>query len=96
MFRRRGQWEFDCNVHYLGDCGPEGPAPLLLHVLGLDDRINWLPLDPADHDTTIARDLQLRTPHGWDAFLGNLVETFPEDVDGLHRFVSIMRRLGQA
>lgn len=96
VFRRQGKWEFDCGVHYIGDCGPEGPVPTLLRGLGLDDRINWLPLDPAGHDTTLAPGLELRTPHGWDAYLANLVEAFPEDARGLRRFVSTIRRLGES
>ncbi|HSX65913.1 NAD(P)/FAD-dependent oxidoreductase [Nocardioides sp.] len=96
VFRRQGKWEFDCGVHYIGDCGPSGPVPTLLRGLALDDRINWLPLDPAGHDTTLAPGLELRTPHGWDAYLANLVEAFPEDARGLRRFVSVVRSLGES
>jgi hypothetical protein len=46
-FRRRREWEFKVGVHYLGDRGPEGQIPTMLRGLGLGDRIDFLPMDPA-------------------------------------------------
>ncbi|OHV01446.1 phytoene desaturase family protein [Mycobacterium talmoniae] len=94
VFRRRGRWEADCGVHYIGDCGPGGQLPTLFHGLGLDDRIQWLPLDTGGFDTIVGPDLQLRVPAGWDAYLENLLATFPGEERALRRFVAIMRRLG--
>lgn len=96
VFRRQGKWEFDCGVHYIGDCGPGGQVPTLMRGLGLDDRIEWLPLDSSGFDTIIGPDLELRTPFGWDNYLANLLATFPGEEKGLRRFVSVIRRLGEA
>lgn len=96
VFRRQGKWEFDCGVHYIGDCGPEGQVPRLLRGLGLDDRIEWLPMDAEGFDTIIGPDLELRTPFGWDEYLVNLLHTFPTEARGLRRYVSVMRKLGEA
>ncbi|MFE7720358.1 phytoene desaturase family protein [Nocardia rhizosphaerihabitans] len=93
VFRRQGKWEFDCGVHYVGDCGPHGQVPTLLHGLGLDDRISWLPLDPAGFDIVTGPDLELKVPHGWDAYEANLIAAFPEDAAGLRRMVAIMKAL---
>jgi len=79
VFRRRGRWEFDCGVHYIGDCGPGGAVPDLLRGLGLDNHVEFLPLDPAGFDTIIGPGLELQTPHGWDAYLANLCAAFPAE-----------------
>lgn len=94
VFRRQGKWEFDVGVHYIGDCGPEGQVPTLLRGLGLDDRIDWLPLDTDAFDTIIGPDLELKVPVGWDNYLANLLEAFPGEERGLRRYVSVMRKIG--
>ena len=96
VFRRQGRWEFDCGVHFIGDCGPGGQVPTVLHGLGLDDRIEWLPMDADGFNTTVAPGLELKMPFGWDNYLANLVEAFPEDARGLRRFIGVMRKVGEA
>lgn len=96
VFRRKNQWEFDCGVHYIGDCGPDGQMPTMLKGLGLDDRIEFLPLDSEGFDTIVGPDFELRIPFGWDAFESNLVATFPSEEKSVRRWISTMRRIGQA
>lgn len=96
VFRRRGRWEFDAGVHYIGDCGPTGQVPTLMRGLGLDEHIEFLPLDRNGFDTIIGPDLRLRVPFGWDAYLENLLEAFPREEKALRRYVSVMRSLGAA
>jgi all-trans-retinol 13,14-reductase len=93
VFRRKKKWEFDCGVHYIGDCGPDGQVPTLLRGLGLDERIEWLPLDRDGFDTIIGPDLELRVPVGWDRYLENLIRAFPSDERGLRQYVAVMRRV---
>lgn len=96
VFRRRGQWEFDAGVHYIGDCAPGGQIPTLLRGLGLDKHIEFLPLDREGFDTITGPDLQLRVPFGWDAYLDNLLAAFPGEEKALRRYVSVMRAIGAA
>jgi len=96
VFRRQGKWEFDCGVHFIGDCGPGGQVPTLLHGLGLDDRIEFLPMESSGFNTTVAPGLELKMPFGWENYLANLVEAFPEDARGLRRFIGVMRKVGEA
>src|SRR5699024_2741616 len=96
VFRRRGRWEFDAGVHYIGDCEATGQVPTLMRGLGLDDRIDFLPLDRAGFDTIIGPDMRLRVPFGWDAYLDNLLAAFPGEEKALRRYVSVMRALGAA
>jgi phytoene dehydrogenase-like protein len=96
VFRRKPGWEFDVGVHYIGDCGSSGEVPTLLRGLGLDDRIEWLELNPDGFDCIVGPDLELKVPRGWDHYLHSLIKTFPEDEKGLRRFVAIVRRIGEA
>src|SRR5699024_4091278 len=96
VFRRRGRWEFDCGVHYMGDCGPDGAVPGYLRGLGLDNHVAFLPLDPEGFDTIVGPDLELRIPHGWDAYLANLCAAFPGEQRALRRYVGVMRTRGGA
>lgn len=95
VFGRRGQWEFDCGVHYVGDCGPDGIVTAMMHGVGIDDRIIWLPMDQQGFDRIIGPGLELATPVGWDAYLANLLDTFPDEKRAVRRFHGIMRRIGE-
>jgi phytoene desaturase len=90
VFRRKRMWEFDVGVHYIGDCGPDGLIPTVLRGVGLDGRIEFLPMDPDGFDTVLLPDLEFRVPKGWDRYRDRLVEAFPEERKGLERCVSVM------
>ncbi|CAM4034986.1 NAD(P)/FAD-dependent oxidoreductase [Nocardia ninae] len=94
VFRRAGKWEFDVGVHYLGDCGPDGQIPTVLRGLGLDQKVEFLPLDPDGFDTIVFPDLTLKIPRGWDNYQRNLIEAFPAEARKIRRVVSILRRIG--
>ncbi|WP_159080633.1 phytoene desaturase family protein [Nocardia suismassiliense] len=94
VFRRAGKWEFDVGVHYLGDCGPNGQIPTILRGLGLDQKIEFLPLDPDGFDTIVFPDLTLKIPRGWDNYQRNLIEAFPAEARKIRRVVGILRRIG--
>lgn len=96
VFRRRGSWEFDCGVHYVGDCGPGGIVSAMIHGLALDDRIQWLPLEESAFDRIIAPDFALNVPVGWESFLAELLVAFPDEQRAVRRFHSIMHRLADS
>lgn len=96
VFRRRGAWEFDCGVHYVAECGPGGLVDQIFRGLGVDDRVRWLPMDPDGFDRIVAPGFELATPVGWDAYLDNLLEAFPDEQRAIRRFHSIMRRIGES
>ncbi|MFI5783029.1 phytoene desaturase family protein [Nocardia sp. NPDC051570] len=85
VFRRAGKWEFDVGVHYLGDCGPAGQIPRILRGVGLDKRIEFLPLDRDGFDTIVFPDPTLKIPVGWDNYQANLIEAFPEEERRIRR-----------
>jgi len=96
VFRRKPNWEFDVGVHYIGDCGQNGEVPNLLRGLGLDDKITWLPLDDTAFDTIVGPGIELKVPRGWDNYLFNLIQQFPNEEKGLRRFVSIVQKIGES
>jgi phytoene dehydrogenase-like protein len=96
VFRRHHQgttYEFDVGVHYIGDCGPGGLFPSILHGLGLEDRVQFRPLDPDGFDTLLFPGLTLRVPAGWDAYRERLIEAFPDEQAGLERCVEVLSRV---
>lgn len=96
VFRRRGSWEFDCGVHYVAECGPGGLVDQIFRGLGLDDRVQWLPMDADGFDRVVAPGFELATPVGWDAYLQNLLAAFPDERRAIRRFHSIMRKIGES
>jgi phytoene dehydrogenase-like protein len=98
VFRRRFRgrsYEFDVGVHYIGDCGPEGNIPTILHGLGLAERVVFRPMDPDGYSTIVFPDLTFRVPVGWDRYRARLLETFPEEADALGSVVDVMRDVGR-
>jgi len=95
VFRRK-QFEFEVGVHYLGDCGPEGAIPTMLGGLGLQDRVDFLPMDPDGFDTIVYPEVTVKVPKGWDRYEANLIAAFPEDAAGIRTYIGILSKLGQA
>lgn len=96
VFRRVGKWEFDVGVHHVENAGPSGNMPKVLAGLGLDRRVEFLEIDPKQFNRVIGPDFELRIPHGWDAFLVNLIAAFPGEEKALRRYVSLLRAAAPA
>jgi all-trans-retinol 13,14-reductase len=95
VFRRKGRWEFDVGLHYIGDCHPGGGIPGILGGVGLADKIEFLPMDRDGFDTLVFPDLTFKVPAGWDAYLERLIEVFPEEQKGLERCVGTLRSIAR-
>lgn len=93
VFRRRGRYEFDVGVHYIGACQPGGLLRTILRGVGLDDRIEFLEMDPDGFSTLVFPDFTFRVPRGWHQYLDRLIETFPDEERGLRLFVALLRRM---
>jgi all-trans-retinol 13,14-reductase len=95
VFRRKGnRYEFDVGMHYIGECHPGGRMRTALRGLGLDDRVEFRPLDPGGHSTLVFPGLTFRVPSDWDTYLARLLEAFPGQKRGLRLCVAILRRIG--
>jgi all-trans-retinol 13,14-reductase len=93
VFRRRGGFEFDVGVHYLGDCGPGGRIPAILRGVGLEGRIEFLPMDPEGFDTLLFPGLTFRVRRGWERYEQDLVDAFPGEERGLRRCVGLLCKI---
>jgi all-trans-retinol 13,14-reductase len=91
VFRRKQMFEFDVGVHYLGDCGPDGLIPTVLRGVGLEEKIEFLEMDPDGFDTLMFPGITFRVPKGWDRYRQRLVEAFPDDETGLHRCLDVLQ-----
>lgn len=91
-FRRKREWQFDVGLHYIGGVRHGGIAGVL-KGLGLLDRIDFVEMDPDGFDTFVFPDFRFRVPKGWDAYTERLVETFPEEEEGLRRCTAIFREI---
>lgn len=96
VFQRRGRWEFDCGVHFVGGCGQGDVVSNIFGGLGLNDRIEWLPMDPAGFNRIIGPGFELATPFGWDAYRENLLAAFPGERRAVQRYHGTLRRIGEA
>lgn len=96
VFRRQGnRYEFDVGVHYIGDCAPGGTVDRLLRGLGLEDRVTFAELDPDGFSTITLPTVSFRVPRGWQAYEDRLVETFPDQEDGLRRCIRTLRAIAE-
>ncbi len=88
VFNRPG-YQFDVGLHYLGDCGPDGMIPKILHAAGIND-IDFRELDPSGFDTLIFPDFTFHVPRGIDAYRARLIERFPDEVKGIDRYLAVL------
>ncbi len=91
-FRRKNEWQFDVGLHYIGGV-KDGEIARILRGVGLLDRIEFPELDPDGFDTFVFPDLEFKVPRGWDNYVGRLVETFPDEEEGLRAVTDVMRNL---
>ncbi|WP_428384197.1 FAD-dependent oxidoreductase [Nevskia ramosa] len=96
-FRRKGIWEFDCGVHYVGGCVPGGDGMIatVFRGLGIEDRIAWSRLDDSGMDTVQFPEHQFRVPTSWAGLTANLCQCFPKDADGLAKAVAELQCIGE-
>lgn len=91
-FRRKREWQFDVGLHYIGGVRT-GDIAGVLKGIGLLDRIEFVEMDPDGFDTFVFPDFEFRVPKGWDAYTERLVETFPDEAEGLRKCTRIFQEI---
>ena len=91
-FRRKREWQFDVGLHYIGGV-KTGDIAQVLKGLGLLDRIEFVEMDPDGFDTFVFPDFEFRVPKGWDAYTERLVETFPDEAEGLRKCMKVFEQV---
>ena len=90
-FRRKRMFDFDVGLHYIGDCGPGGLFPTMMKQLDIAGRVEFVPMDQDGFDTYLAPGLKFRAPAGWERYQQRLDETFPQERQGIARYIDTLR-----
>lgn len=88
---KRGRFEFDPGLHYIGECGPGQTFTKMLEDLGVRDGIRFRELSPDGIDRIELPGYSVRMPRGAEAFHERLARDFPAEKRGLDRFFSLLR-----
>jgi phytoene dehydrogenase-like protein len=84
----RGRYEFEVALHELSGIGPperRGNVYRSLEYLGMTEKVEFLQVDNLYR--AVFPDLDVTLPVGREAFEGKLVEIFPHEAQGIHRFM---------
>lgn len=88
-----GAYRFDIGIHYVGDCGEEGPIPRMLAEVGVRQR--FAELDPQGFDNLVFPDFTFRVPACLDTYRDRLVDHFGARArPGIDRYVRFVRDVG--
>jgi all-trans-retinol 13,14-reductase len=77
VFRRKRMFEFDVGTHYIAQCEPGGSVRTILRGIGLQEKVEFLELDPEGFDTIMFPGICVRMPKGWERYRQRLLEAFP-------------------
>ena len=92
VFDRVGKnqgYQFDVGLHYIGDCEAGGLIPRILDAAGVEP-IEFIEQDPDGFDTLHFPDFVFKMPRGIERFRERLKETFPAEVRGIDRYISLL------
>lgn len=95
VFRRKRMFEFDVGTHYLAQCEPGGNVRAILHGLGLEERVEFLELDPDGFDTIVFPGVCVRMPKGWERYRERLTEAFPAQAAGVAKCVDTLQAVAE-
>lgn len=91
VFKRPG-YEFDIGIHYIGECHEGGVIPRVLAAAGVTD-VAFEELDPDGYDTFVFPDFTFRMPKGIEPLRRRLLEHFPQEREGIERYIELLRQL---
>ena len=89
---RRGPWEFDVGLHYVGGGAPGEFWPRLLEAAGAAP-VTFEPLDPDGYDVFDFPGFRFRVPVGIERFRERLAGAFPGERRGIDRWARLLGQL---
>lgn len=87
---KRGRFEFDPGLHYIGECAPGQLFDQMLADLGVRDDIRFRELSPDAIDRIELPGYSVSLPRGADVFRDRLARDFPAERRGIDRFFSLL------
>lgn len=89
---QRGGHSFDTGLHYVGGLAEGQNLHKVFTYLGLMD-LPWHRLDPTGFDQVTIGHHTFSYAEGFDAFVDSLAEHFPEEREGLEKYVHVLRHV---
>ena len=89
---RRGDFEFDTGLHYVGGLAEGQPLHEAFEQLGLM-RLPWVRLDAEGFDQVTIGRQTFPLCEGFDRFANTLGEYFPQEKNALRQYVDMLRHL---
>ena len=89
---RRGDFEFDTGLHYVGGLAEGQPLHEAFEQLGLM-RLPWVRLDTDGFDRITIGRQTFPMCEGFDRFASTLAEYFPQEKNALRQYVGMLREL---
>ena len=89
---RRGDFEFDTGLHYVGGLAEGQPLHEAFEQLGLM-RLPWVRLDADGFDRITIGRQTFPMCEGFDRFASTLAEYFPQEKNALRQYVGMLRQL---
>ncbi len=94
-FQKAG-YSFDVGLHYIGELARGERFWESLSRLGLQDKMDFIELNPDAIDRYVFPDLEVRLCKGTKRFQEQLVDLFPKEEPGIVRFFKIYEKVTQA
>lgn len=94
-FYRKGV-KYETGMHYIGSADRGQLLAMLLHYLGVYDKLQLLPLDKDAYDIIKIEDREYRFPNGYDNIVAYLSDLFPAESENLKRFFALVHDVANA
>ena len=93
---QKGGYSFHVGVHYLGQLAEGDRFWEILDEIGLADRVEFIELDPDAIDRYVFPDFELRLCKGRERFEDQLIELFPGEERGIHKYFEVYGQVMKA
>ncbi|MEJ2731015.1 MAG: NAD(P)/FAD-dependent oxidoreductase [Deltaproteobacteria bacterium] len=93
---RRGPYTFDTGVHYLGELGRGEAFANLLDTLGIEDKLDFVELDPEGIDRFVFPDYEFTMCKGKERYKEKLIGNFPKEENGIKKYFSVLDKVTKA
>jgi phytoene dehydrogenase-like protein len=89
-------YSFDMGLHYLGEFGEGQRSWKALDEIGLAGRVEFVELNPEAIDRYVFPDFELRLCKGKERFKEQLIQLFPNEERGIHKYFKIYEPVTRA
>jgi len=89
-------YTFDTGLHYLGELGEGGSFRKIFQRIGLEDRLNFVEMNPDGFGRYHLGELDFVMPAGRDALKNRLLSTFPDKKNDINRFFKMLLKVEKA